>query len=64
MPVVYELLFENGTKERRTLPVEVWYKQNEWKMELKQLPLLKAITIDPDRFLPDVNLQNNTWQNK
>lgn len=64
MPVLFEITYEDGTKERKTLPVEVWEKVSEWDYFLKTTKKVKSIEIDPDKILPDVNGNNNMWVNE
>jgi hypothetical protein len=62
MPVVFQITFEDDTKEVRTLPVEVWYKGNEWNYLVKGDKGIKAIEIDPGKFLPDIDIKDNSWK--
>ncbi|MFN4146740.1 MAG: M1 family metallopeptidase [Runella sp.] len=62
MPVTVELEESNGKKTRVTLPVEVWQKGNKWTFKAPTQSALKAVTIDPDSKLPDINPRNNTWR--
>ena len=62
MPLVFEIIYADGTKERRTLPVETWQKQNEWKYTIQNSNTIQSITIDPDKILPDMDLKNNVWK--
>ncbi|MGS2761605.1 M1 family metallopeptidase [Sinomicrobium sp. M5D2P9] len=61
MPVVYEVTYADGSKERKTLPVEVWQRGAAWTHLLKVDKEIKKIEIDPDKELPDVNISNNSW---
>ncbi|WP_461532751.1 M1 family metallopeptidase [Sinomicrobium sp.] len=61
MPVVYELTYEDGSKERKTLPVEIWQKGSEWLHLLNTTKKVKKVEIDPDKIIPDVNTSNNVW---
>ena len=61
MPVVFKIIYEDDSKEIKTLPVEVWQRQNEWKYLLKSPKKVKIVDIDPGRYLPDVDASDNTW---
>ncbi|MDP3945706.1 MAG: M1 family metallopeptidase [Lutibacter sp.] len=62
MPIVIEFEYEDGSKERKQYPAEIWRK-NDVEVT-KVFPSSKAIlkiTIDPDEQTADVNLSNNSW---
>jgi aminopeptidase N len=61
MPVLLEITYEDGEKERRKLPVEIWYKGNQWNHLLKVDKKVVAIEIDPDKIIADINLANDKW---
>ncbi|WP_159799047.1 M1 family metallopeptidase [Flavobacterium sp. MK4S-17] len=61
MPVVFKIIFEDDTQETRTLPVEVWQRQNEWDYLVKSPKKIKVIDIDPGRYTPDINGSDNSW---
>ncbi len=63
MPVLYEIVYNDGKKERKTLPVEVWQKQNSWTFKIDNAAQIKTINIDPDNILPETNKLNNSWTN-
>jgi hypothetical protein len=65
MPIVVEFEYEDGSKERKQYPAEIWRK-NDVEVT-KVFPSSKAITkimIDPDEQTADVNLTNNSWPKK
>jgi len=62
MPIIVEFEYEDGTKERKQYPAEIW-RLND-KEVTKVFPSSKAITkitVDPDEQTADVNLSNNSW---
>ena len=62
MPIIVEFEYEDGTKERKQYPAEIW-RLND-KEVTKVFPSGKAIikiTIDPDEETADVDLSNNSW---
>ncbi|WP_268224666.1 M1 family metallopeptidase [Sinomicrobium oceani] len=61
MPVVFEVTYSDGSKETKTLPVEVWQRGAEWTHLLQTTKEIRKIEIDPGKELPDSNISNNTW---
>jgi len=62
MPIIVEFEYEDGTKERKQYPAQIW-RLND-KEVTKVFPSSKAITkitIDPDEQTADVDLSNNSW---
>jgi len=62
MPIIIELEYEDGTKERKQYPAQIWRK-NDAEVT-KVFPSSKAITkitIDPDQETADVDTSNNNW---
>lgn len=61
MPVELEVIYTDSTKERVSLPVEIWQRGNNWKHLLKTTKQVKRIVFDPNKMLPDINILNDTW---
>ena len=62
MPLIVEIQYEDGTKERKQYPAEIW-RLND-KEVTKVIPSTKAIVkviVDPDQQTADVDLSNNSW---
>ena len=62
MPIIVEFEYEDGTKERKTYPAQIW-RLNDKEVS-KVFPASKAITkitIDPDEQTADVDTSNNSW---
>jgi hypothetical protein len=63
MPVTLEVKQADGTTGRVHLPVEIWQKHNTtWRFYYPSKGKISSVTIDPDKKLPDVNEENNTWK--
>lgn len=65
MPIVVEFEYEDGSKERKQYPAEIW--RNSDAEVTKVFPSSKAIskiTIDPDEQTADIDLTNNSWPKK
>ena len=60
MPVVLELRYDDGTTERRRIPVEAFATTDTHRFRLDRTDLV-GITLDPDGLLPDIDRSNNTW---
>ncbi len=60
MPATLELTHEDGTTERRRVPVEAFFTSDTFTLEVPAT--VTAMTLDPDRLLPDVRRPNNTWR--
>lgn len=61
MPVLLEITYENGEKERRMLPVEIWFKGNQWSHLLRVDKKVVGVEIDPDKVITDINSGNDKW---
>ena len=62
MPIIVEFEYEDGTKERKQYPAQIWRK-NDTEIT-KVFPSSKAIskiTVDPDDQTADVDTSNNSW---
>ncbi len=62
MPVVLEVRYADGTRQRKTLPVQIWAYSTKWSTSIStDGKAIASITIDPDKAFPDVDLSNNVW---
>ena len=62
MPIILELTFEDGTKERKMYPAQIWrYNDKEVKKVFKTDKAITNIVVDPDLETADVDTSNNTW---
>jgi hypothetical protein len=61
MPVIVEMKTKSGKTSRKTLPVEIWQRNNTWTFNVDTNEELESITLDPDKSFPDVNEENNVW---
>ncbi len=62
MPVVLELTYEDGSTDRKQIPVEVWFSSNRYTLRFQSPERLMKVEIDPDRQFPDVDRNNNSWE--
>ncbi|WP_194777161.1 M1 family metallopeptidase [Pararhodonellum marinum] len=61
MPVLLEVTYEDGSTERRSIPVEIWQRGNQWNHLLKVDKKVTKVEIDPDKVIADVNIANDKW---
>ncbi|MBL1218562.1 MAG: M1 family peptidase [Planctomycetes bacterium] len=61
MPVTITVLYEDGTTDVRTLPVDIWYNTDEFEATWTSDSPAVSIVVDSARHLPDVNRKNNVW---
>jgi len=65
MPIIVEFEYDDGTKERKQYPAEIWRKNDaEVTKVFPSNKAIKKITIDPDEQTADINLSNNSWPKK
>jgi hypothetical protein len=63
MPIYYRLTLEDGTKEDRHAPVEAFFNSDQATLVVDTHgKRIKAVEIDPDERMPDVNRSNNAWR--
>jgi len=61
MPVELQVIYTDDTTEIVKLPVEIWYRGNNWEHLLKTKKEVKRVVFDPNKLVPDINLLNDTW---
>lgn len=62
MPVEVRVVFRDGTSETRRIPVEAWYGSERFVLRVPSEGRdVRAVQLDPDGRLPDVDRQNNVW---
>jgi hypothetical protein len=62
MPIIVEFEYDDGTKERKHYPAEIWRKNDaEVTKVFPSSKVITKITIDPDEETADVDTTNNSW---
>jgi len=61
MPVSVELRHADGTKERMSLPVEMWNLAPKFTLRVPSKSPITGVVIDPDAIYPDRDRSNNSW---
>ena len=65
MPIILEITYDDGTKERQTFPAQIWrYNDNEVKKVFRTNKAITNLVVDPDLETADVDTSNNTWPNE
>ena len=65
MPIIVELEYEDGTKDRYNYPAQIWrYNDKMVSKVFKTVKEIKKITIDPDLETADIDTSNNSWPKK
>lgn len=62
MPLIVQLVFEDGTTESHTFPAQIWSKSdNEVSRVFAVQKTVAKIQIDPKEETADIDLTNNSW---
>ncbi|MBT4679660.1 MAG: M1 family metallopeptidase [Flavobacterium sp.] len=65
MPIIVELEYVDGSKERHTFPAQIWMKNDEEVSKVfRTTKAIKKITLDPDLETADIDTSNNSWPKK
>ena len=65
MPIIVELTYADGSKERKTFPAQIWMKNdNKVYRVFTSSQEIKNIVLDPDLETADVDTSNNSWPKK
>ena len=61
MPVELSLAMDDGTTQRLSLPVEIWFGGDRYTALIAGPKRVRSVTIDPKGWYPDVRRENNHW---
>ncbi len=65
MPIIVEFTYNDGSKERKTYPAQIWrYNDTEVTKVFSSSKQIKSILIDPDLETADVDTSNNSFPRK
>ncbi|ARV14501.1 M1 family metallopeptidase [Polaribacter sp. SA4-12] len=65
MPLIVELTYADGTKEKQTFPAQIWMKDDTTvKRVFASTQEITSIKVDPDFETADVDTSNNSWPKK
>jgi aminopeptidase N len=61
MPVELDLRMEGGASQHLSLPVEIWYADSQYTLQVPGPKRVVGAAIDSRNFYPDVRRENNAW---
>jgi hypothetical protein len=61
MPVELGLLMDDGSTQRLSLPVEIWFGGGRYTAIVPGPRKVNAVTVDPETRYPDIQRENNRW---
>ena len=62
MPIIVEYTYEDGSKDSKTYPAQIWSKNDkEVNKVVASKKAIASIQIDPNLETADVNVENNVW---
>jgi hypothetical protein len=61
MPVDLELLLDDGSTQRLSFPVEIWFGGATYTAIVPGPKKVNSVTVDPESRYPDVHRENNRW---
>jgi len=65
LPLIVELTYEDGKKERKQFPAQIWSKHDaEVKRVFASEKQITNIVVDPDLETADIDMTNNSWPKK
>ena len=65
LPLIVEMTYADGTKERQTFPAQIWMKNDEEaKRVFATTKEVINFTVDPDLETADIDMSNNSWPKK
>lgn len=63
MPVDLLITYDDGSTERKQIPVETWARTDSFPMRWDSAGrTIARVEIDPDKWLPDINRENNVYE--
>ena len=61
MPVIMDLLMDDGFTRRVKLPVEIWIPGNHYVATIPGPNKVTSVKLNPDKALPDMSANNDNW---
>ena len=62
MPIIVEMTYADGTKERQTFPAQIWNKNEHQVFRVfTSSKEIKSFVVDPDLETADIDTSNNSW---
>ncbi|MGY4383853.1 hypothetical protein ACVWYN_000872 [Pedobacter sp. UYP24] len=63
MPVIIEVKTKSGKTDILKLGVDVWMRNKSWTVNYPTTEEVVSVKLNPDKVLPDVNAENDSWPN-
>lgn len=64
MPLIVEITYADGQKDRQAFPVEIWEYSHSYTFTANHHETVTKIVIDPEEAFPDVDRANNVYISK
>ena len=61
MPIILKIKTKSGKTDLVKIPVDVWRRNTSWLVRYPTTEEITEVVIDPEKALPDSNIDNNTW---
>lgn len=61
MPIIIEVKTKSGKTDIIKLGVDIWMRNKSWTVNYPTTEEVVSVKLDPDKVLPDVNEDNNSW---
>ena len=62
MPVLVDITYEDGSKERKVYPAQIWrLHDKEITKVISSSKPIKYIVVDTDNETADIDMSNNEW---
>lgn len=62
MPVMVQVIEADGAKHVFQFPVQVWETDSDFSFPVPTTHKIKQVIVDPKVLLPDVDRENNVWE--
>lgn len=63
MPVIFRVIYDDGSTEERSLPVEIWHSSDRWTTSWDPKgKWVRRVELDPEFFFPDHDRENNVFE--
>ena len=64
MPLIVEITYKSGLKEKRVFPIEIWEYSHLYTFAADKNEAILKVVVDPEQVYPDVNRKNNVYEVK
>lgn len=64
MPLIVEITYKSGLKEKRVFPIEIWEYSHLYTFAADKNEAILKVVVDPEQVYPDVYRKNNVYEVK